>query len=150
MQRRIINLEPLTPIFLFCGLVVYESISSLYVYITPLVGIVFLYLVQNIHDKEKTYINLALFLYLIFFEIDRGFFVFSSLIYFLIYYNFFHNELVNSVACQNCLKFLIIFLFYIGFYIVNLILSLLFNQDLPIFDITYIIYFVTDFILVLL
>ncbi len=150
MQRRIINFEPLVPIFLFFGLVLYESISSLYVYLTPLSGIVFLYIVNNIENQEKAYIILVLFLYLIYFEIDRGFFVFSSLILFLIYYNFFHNELVNSIACQSCLQFLIIFIYYTGFYITNLIFALLFNKDLPIFDITYIIYIVTDFILVLL
>ena len=150
MQRSIFNYQPLVPIFLLIGLVLYESVTSIYVYITPLAGYIFLYIVENHHDKEKRWIIASLFLYLIYFEIDKGFFVFSSLILFLIYTKFFHTELKATMACKNCFKLTIITIYYIGFYILNLFASLIFNQDLPKMDISYIIYIISDFILVLL
>ncbi len=150
MQRSIINYQPIIPIILLFGLILYESITSIYTFLSPLSGVVFLYIVTNIKDKEKIGINIALALYLIFFEIDRGLVVFSSLIFFLIYYEFIHKELVISIACKNCLKAVIVSFYYIGIYIVNLIISLIFDLSLPIFDITYIIYIITDILVVLL
>ena len=149
MQRSIINYQPIIPILLLFGLIVYESIASLYIFLTPLSGLIFLYLVTNIKDKEKIAINIVLFLYLTYVEFDRGLIVFSSLIFFLIYYEFIHRELINSIGCKNCLKVVIIIIYYLGFYIVNVIICLIFDISLPVLDITYIIYIVTDIILVL-
>ncbi len=150
MQRSIVNYQPVIPIVLLFGLVVYESIASLYIFLTPLSGLIFLYLVTNIKDKEKININIVLFLYITYVEFDRGLVVFSSLILFLIYYEFIHRELINSIGCKNCLKVVIIAIYYLGIYIVNLIISLIFDIPLPMLDITYIIYLITDTILVLL
>ena len=150
MQRSIFNFQPLVPFVLIIGLILYLSITSLYVYITPLTGYIFLYIINNFHIKEKRWILLVLFIYITYFEIDKGFFVFSSFILFMFYYRFFHKELKSTMACKNCFKFTIISIYYIGFYILNLFASLLFNLELPKFDISYIIYIITDFILVIL
>ncbi len=149
MQRSIVNYQPVTPIVLIFGLIIYESIASIYVFITPLSGLIFLYLVTHIKDKEKININIILFLYITYVEFDRGLIVFSSLILFLIYYEFIHRELINSIGCKNCLKVVIIAIYYLGIYAVNLIISLIFDISLPVLDITYIIYLMTDVILVL-
>ena len=149
MQRSIINYQPVVPILLLFALVIYESITSIYTFLSPLSGVVFLYLVTNIKNKEKIFINVILFLYLVYVEIDRGLVVFSSLILFLIYYEFIHRELVISIGCKNCLKAVIISFYYIGIYLVNLIISLIFDLNLPIMDITYIIYLITDIFVVL-
>jgi len=150
MQRSIINYKPVVPILLLAGLIFYESITSLFSFITPLSGLVFLYLVNNIKDKEKININIVLFIYLTYYEIDRGLLVFSSVILFMIYYEFIHDELKNSIGCKSCLKVLVIVIYYIGLYIINLIVSLIFDLSLPILDISYVIYIVTDVFLVLL
>jgi len=150
MQRSIINYQPIVPIFLLIGLILYESITSIYVYITPLAGYIFLYIVENIKKKEKRWIIVALFIYLTYFELDRDFFVFSSLILFLIYYRFIHSELKATIACKNCLKIAIIFIYYFGFYIINLLFALIFNYQLPKLDIAYIVFLISDIVVVLL
>jgi len=150
MQRSISNYRPVVSILLVIGLFFYESITSLFTYITPLSGLIFIYLINNIQNKEKSLINIILFVYLSYFELDRGFFVFSSVILFFTYYNLFHKELSRSMICHNCLKVIYIFIYYINFYILNLFASLIFNLDLPKFDITYIIYIISDIILVLI
>lgn len=150
MQRSIFNYRPLVSILLVVGLFFYESITSLFTYITPLSGLIFVYLINNIEKKDKSLINIILFIYLSYFELDRGFFLFSSVILFFTYYNLFHKELSRSIICHNCLQIIYIFIYYIGFYILNLFAALIFNLDLPKFDITYIIYIITDTILVLL
>ena len=150
MQRSIPDYRPIVSILLVIGLFFYESITSLFTYITPLSGFIFLYLIENIEKKDKSLINLILFIYLAYFELDRGFFLFSSVILFFLYYNLFHKELSSSAMCHNCLRITYIFIYYIGFYILNLFAALIFNHELPKFDITYIIYIISDTILVLL
>jgi len=150
MQRSIINYQPIVPILLLAGLIVYESITSIYVYITPLAGYIFLYIVENFQNKEKRWIIVSLFLYLAYFELDRGFFIFSSLLLFMFYYRYVHEELKSTIACKNCLKVTIIFFYYFGFYLLNLLFALLFNYELPKLDISYIIFIISDIVVVLL
>jgi len=150
MQRSIINYQPIIPVVLLAFLILYESITSIYVYITPLSGYIFLYIVENITKKEKRWIILSLFIYLAYFEIDRDFFVFSSLILFLVYYRLLHQELKATIACKNCLKVTIIFIYYFGFYIINLLFALIFNYQLPKLDIAYIVFFISDIVVALL
>jgi hypothetical protein len=150
MQRSIINYQPIIPFVLLVGLILFESINSLYVYITPLAGFIFLYIVENFHDKDKKWIILSLFIYLTYFELDKGFFVLSSLILFIIYYKFFHEELEATIACDNCLRITIIFIYYFSFYILNLLFALIFNYELPKVDIAYIVFLISDIVMVLL
>ena len=150
MQRSIINYQPITPLLLLVGLILYESITSIYVYITPLAGYIFLYIVENFQNKEKKWIIGSLFLYLAYFELDRGFFIFSSLLLFLFYYRYVHEELKATIACKICLKITIIIIYYLGFYLLNLLFALLFNYDLPKLDISYIVFIISDIAVVLL
>ena len=150
MQRSIINYQPIIPFVLLIGLILYESITSIYIYITPLAGFIFLYIIENFENKDKRWIIVVLFIYLTYFELDRGFFILSSLILFLIYYNFIHEELEATIACQNCLKATIILVYYLGFYILNLLFALIFNYSLPKLDITYIVFIISDIVMVLL
>jgi hypothetical protein len=150
MQRSIINYQPIIPFVLLIGLILYESISSIYIYITPFAGYIFLYIVKNYQNKEKKWIILSLFIYLAYFELDRGFFVFSSFIIFMVYYKLFHGELESTIACKNCLKVTTIFIYYFSFYILNLLFSLIFNCKLPKLDITYVVFFISDIVAVLL
>lgn len=150
MQRSIINYQPVIPLVLLFGLIFYESITSLFTFVTPLAGVIFLYLVTHIKDKEKMPINIVLFIYLTYFEFDRGLIVFSSLIFFIIYYEFIHSGIVSSIACKNCLKIVIITIYYLGIYILNLILSLIFDLNLPMLDVVYVVYLVSDILLVLI
>ena len=150
MRRSIIDYRPIIPILLVVGLVLYESITSLFTFVSPLMGVVFLYLVTNIKDKEKLNINIVLLLYLIYVEMDRGFIVFSSVIVFIIFYEFIYKDLESYIGCKNCLKAVTIVIFYFLFYTINLIISLIFDLNLPILDITYLIYMITDIVLVIL
>jgi len=150
MRRSIIDYRPIVPILLVVGLVLFESITSLFTFVSPLMGVVFLYLVTNIKDKEKLNINIVLLLYLLYVEVDRGFIVFSSLMVFIIFYEFVYNDLVSSIGCKKCLKAVIIVIFYFMFYTINLIISLIFDLNLPVLDITYLVYMITDIVLVIL
>jgi len=150
MQRSIINYQPIVPFFLFIGLVLYESVASIYVYITPLAGYIFLYIVENFHKKDKKWVIFSLFLYLAFFELDRGFFIFSSLLLFMFYYRYIHEELKATIACKNCLKITIIVIYYFGFYLLNLLFALIFNYELPKLDISYVVFIISDIVVVLL
>jgi signal transduction histidine kinase len=150
MQRNFTNNQPIKIILLAIILFIYESISSIFTYMSPLAGIIFIYLINNIENKEKYLINSLLLIYLSYFELDRGFFIFSSAILFVIYYNFLHKEISRSIICHNCLNAIYISIYYIGFYTINLLLSFIFGLELPKFDITYILYIITDTILIMM
>ncbi len=144
MQRNSLYKTNLKYFIIFLLLVIYESLSSIYLYLTPLYGVAFYFILKNIHKKDYFFPNFLAFLYISIFEVDKGFIPFSFIIFFIIYY-FFILDKVEHFFTKNSYKvFFHISNAYIGYYLINLTLDYLFNYRIPSLDFKYLLYIVTD------
>ncbi len=133
--------------FIFLLLIIYESLTSIYLYFSPLFGVAFYFIIKHIYDKEYIFRLLLAFLYIFVIEIDKGFIPLSFLLFFTIYYYFIMDKIKRFFNEKNYKIFFHILNAYIGYYLVNLILAYLFDFELPSFDIKYFFYIVTDFLI---
>ncbi len=138
------------PIFIFFIAIVYESLTSIYIFLTPLLGLSFYYLYINFDNYEKNFEKILIILYLLYFEVDKGFFLGSSIVYFLFLYRLILTPLENVIECSKCLIVIFMVLSYFGYYLLNLILAFIFDLEILSFGLLYIVYIVSDILLVLM
>jgi len=148
MQRNSLYKTNLKYLFIFLLLIVYESLTSIYIYFTPLYGVAFYFIIKHIHSKEYLFRVILAFLYIFVVEIDKGFIPLSFLLFFAIYYFFIIDKIERFFNEKNYKIFFHILNAYIGYYLLNLILAYLFDFELPSFDIKYFLYIITDFLIV--
>ena len=141
MQRSLTNQKSLRDSFLYVVLfVIYESLSSIYQFLPPLFGVLFVLLINALNRKNTIGVILIAFC-LVIFEAEKGYILFSSVIYLLLAYKFILPKVIQSFNCYSCVKFSYIFIAYIGFLIFNTLFSNIFFTDLPSAN-YYIIYFI--------
>jgi len=152
MRRNSTYHRTLAPYIIFVVAIIYESLASMTLFMTPLLGVGFYYIVHNIYDERRYRDFILIFLYALYVEIDRSFVILSFFFFTLIFYKFLFQSFKEYVHCQNCLVLLYVAIGYLGYFIFNLFLTYLFNMPLCQFSSYYFIYILTDilFILVLL
>ncbi len=128
--------------FLFC--VFYESLSSIYIYLTPLFGVAFYYLLINIKDQKKYFQIFLVFLYILIFEVDKGFIPFSFIIFFLFYYFFLFKRIEYFFNKKITKIFFHITNAYIGYYLTNFILDYVFGYNIQNINFLYLLYIIMD------
>lgn len=113
-------------------------------YLSPLAGVFFAYLLSSFHKGgDKLEIYLA-FSYLAFFELNRGFYMFSSLLFFLIFYYFVKDKIVAIFKSEIWILNIYVISAYAGIYLVNVFLSYLSEEHLYSFSAIYIFYMAFD------
>lgn len=147
MRRSSINKNYLSIALLSLCMGFYLIMSSLYTSLPIFVGLFFVYIMVNYeNEKEKLFVFLA-FLYLTIFDLNKGFYLFSSLLTFVLFYNLFASKIKNFLTCGNCILAIYIIVAYIGHYLVNTFIAYILNQDAPLFSQDYLYYMLIDFIL---
>ncbi len=129
------------------SLVVYQIMSSLYTYLPLFVGVFFAFIVINFeNEKSKLYIYLS-FAYLTIYDLDKGFYLFSSLLSFLIFYYLFVEKIRNFFSCSNCIIAIYVVAAYLGHSLLNSFIAYILNQDMPSFSQGYFYYIALDIVL---
>ncbi len=131
LQRNSSYKRALTKTITATALIYYESITSIYPYLPSLFGLFFVYLLFYFNSKLRFYEVIYSFFYIIIYELDKGFYLFSFIIFFIIYYNFIKNEIKKYIFCKFCLSFIYVFSAYLGYYGVNYIISFILNENIP-------------------
>ncbi len=149
MQRDSIYQANIKYLLIFICAVIYESISSIYPYLTPLFGVAFYLVLLNMHDKEKIFPLFLSFLYIFIFEIDKGFVQLSFFIFFFLYYIFLYAKIEHLFVEKNYKIFFHILIGYIGYYLVNSAIDYLFGYSIPTLNYEYIFYIITDTLIVM-
>ena len=147
MQRSITNQKPLT-LFIYTALyVVYVGLSSIYLFLPPMFGVLFVLFSKALKRNNLFEIFLVIFSLLVF-ESEKGYTLFTSIIYFVILYKFIIPRLYQNFSCASCIKFLSVVFVYLGFYLFTLLLANIFLLPVP--NITYYIiyYIVIEFLIV--
>lgn len=128
-------------------MVLYLIMSSLYTSMPIFLGLFFAYNVINYENVENKIFVYLSFGYLFLFDLTKGFYLFSSILFFIIFYTFFVDKIKNFFSCSNCILAIYIVSAYIGHYILNLFISYILNQDTPLFTEDYLYYVIIDLIL---
>lgn len=148
MQRSITNKNPLKESFLYIlFFILYESLSSIYPILPPLFGLLFVLLI-NALNKDNLFSVILIAFCLVIFEVEKGYALFSSIIFLLIAYKFILPRIIQSTNCLSCIKFIYVVLAYVGFYLFNLLFAKIFFMPIP--QVTYYIvyYIVIEFFIV--
>jgi len=147
MQRSITHKNDLDKFIYVLLFVVYQSLSSIYLFLPPLLGVLFYLFTISLKDKNTLNIVLIVFCILVF-EADKGYKMFSAVLFFLIIYRFILPSIVKNFNCYSCISSSYTILTYIGFFLFNLILSYIFIDDIPNFTYYIIYYIVIEFLIV--
>jgi len=139
-----------TRLVLFISLVFYQILSSLYLFLPLFVGLFFVYLILNYKKESRAVFVYFSFFYLCLYDINKGFYLFSSILFFIIFYNLFVERVKNYFSCKGCVLVIYITSAYIGHFFLNVFIAYLLNQEPPSFGMDYFYYIVTDSILAIL
>ena len=140
MQRSITNQKPLILIMYATLFVVYMGLSSIYLFLPPLLGVLFVLFSRSLQQQYVLNIFLVIFCLLVF-EAEKGYTLFSSVIFFVLLYRFVIPKLNQNFSCQPCILFMSVSFAYIGFYLFSLLLANIFLLPLPHMT-YYIVYYV--------
>ena len=148
MQRSIPNQKSVKNSFIYIVLfIIYESFSSIYLFLPPLFGVLFVLLIDALNKNNTPAIVLVSFC-LVVFEADKGYILFSSIIYFFMVYKLILPKITQNVSCNSCIKLVYVLLAYIGFYLFNSLISNIFLLPLPSINYYVIFYIIIEFFIV--
>ncbi|MDR3345862.1 MAG: hypothetical protein LBS73_01670 [Campylobacteraceae bacterium] len=145
MRRDITYNRHLKLTFLALFLFTYQIFAGVYAFLSPLAGFFFVYIVKNF-KKEDMEIYLA-FLYLCFFELNQGFYLFSMVFLFVIFYYLIKPRLVSMFESEAWIISITVISAYVGLYAVNLFFAYFLNQPFSRFSVVYIFYILIDIVL---
>lgn len=148
MQRSFTYKKILTGLWLIAAFVLYQGLSSIYLLLPPLFGVLFLFFI-NALEKENLPVLVLIITLLLIFEAEKDFLLFSSLVYFTFIYRFVIPRLRIMFSCSVCLKMIFIALSYIGFIFFSYILNLVLWVEAPVFDWHIFYYMLIELLLVI-
>ncbi len=147
MQRSITYPFYLKAITLFLLYLLYESLSTIYLFLPPLFGVLFFYFIRSLDKQDISLLFLVVALLLIY-EADKGYLFLSSLVYFSFLYKFILPKLEQVIECRRCLHLIYIILAYIGYWLFSLLLQQVFWLELATIDWYIVWYILFEFLLV--
>lgn len=147
MQRSISNQKPLTLFIYVVLFAIYESLSSIYLFLPPLLAVLFVLLAHAIKKVNIVLIFLISFC-LILFEAEKGYLLFSSIIYFGLIYKFVLPKLIQNFSCLSCVRISYVLLAYVGYFLFCAILSNIFLLPMPSISYYIIYYIIIEFFIV--
>jgi len=148
MQRSFTYKKILTGALLVFIFVLYQSFSSIYLLLPPMLGVLFFYFIQALEKEDLPKLLLVILLLLVF-EAEKDFLLFSSLVYFTFIYRFVIPRLRIMISCSICLKVLLLFIAYIGYIAFSYVLSQVLWVEVPSIDWHIFYYMLIEFFLVL-
>ena len=148
MQRSFTNKKILTGSLLVVSFVVYQSLSSIYLLLPPMLGVLFFYFIHALEKEDLPKLLLVLLLLLVF-EAEKDFLLFSSLVYFTFIYRFVIPHLRIMISCAVCLKIISLMLAYLGYILFSYVLSQVLWVEAPSIDWHVFYYMFIEFFLVL-
>ncbi len=148
MQRSITNQKVLSSIGIGIAFVLYQSLSSIYLFLPPLLGVLFFYFIRAL-EKEDIEDLVLIMLLLLIFEAEKDFLLFGALVYFTFIYRFVIPRLRILTSCYVCLKIIFLFLAYPGFLLYSYVLNQVLWVETPSFDWHIFYYMFIEFFLVL-
>ncbi len=147
MQRSITYKNPLAPLLYVALFALYSSLSSIYLFLPPLLAVLFI-VYANALKKEDFSLVVFIGICLVIVEANNDYPLFSTIMYFTLAYKFIMPKIEQNFNCNSCVKISYSLLGYIGYYLFLLILSEIFLLPPPSVNYYIIYYIVIEFFLV--
>ncbi len=148
MRRNSTHYRTLTPYILFIVAILYESLASMTLFMSPLLGVGFYYIVHYSTHKERYSDFILIIFYTLYVEINRGLVPLSFLFFTLIFYKSVFHTMQKYIHCHICIPLLYVTLSYLGYFLFNLFLTYTFNLPLATFSAYYFVYILTDLLII--
>ncbi len=116
MQRNIAYKRDLKYFSLLVLILFYEAISTIYTYLPPLLGFMFILFSNSVQNRKILLIFITV-IYLLFFESNRDFLIFSSILFYFITIYYVEPKLNSIVKCNRCLIPILVAWIYLGYYV---------------------------------
>ncbi len=147
MQRNRTRQNALTSVFYAALFLVYEALAMQYLFLPPLLGILFFFHIRALDRQDTPAFALMVFLLLVL-EAAKGYPAFSSVIFFTVSYFTVIPRLRNAVSCRLCLDGLIVLYAYLGYWFFLLLVSKMLAFAPPHLDWRTIFYIAIEFVVV--
>lgn len=147
MQRSVADKKPLVLLFHVILFLLYIGLSSIYLFLPPLLAILFILFYDALKNGELVtlfFISLSLLI----FESEKGYFLFTTIIYFILVSKFVMPSLKQNFSCKSCINFLTVVIIYVGYYLFSLLLSSIFLFPMPTIDYYVVYYILIEFLIV--
>ncbi len=147
MRRNSTNPNYIKISFFALLLVLLQVLSNTFLFMPTFVGVFFTYIIINISHEEDFFYIILSFLYLSFYELNKGFYLFTYVVLFIFYYYLFDEKIRNYFKCKNCILFVYVLIAYVGHYFMNALFAYLLNEHFPSFTLEYLYYIAFDFVI---
>ena len=147
MQRSITHQKPLTLFAYIFFFIVYESLSSIYPFLPPLLAVLFVLFAKALKSGDTLLVLLISFC-LVVFEAEYGYLLFSTIIYFVLVYKFVLPQLNKNFSCNSCINISYVLLAYLGYYLFCVLLANIFLLPMPSIDYYIVYYIIIEFLIV--
>ena len=147
MQRSFSYQNALSQLLLVGAFVVYTSLSTLYLFLPPLLALLFLafYKALNRHDLFGLLIVIAMMLI---FEAEKGFWFGSTILFFTFLSRFLIPKIEQMVRCRPCMASFFVALAYPGYWAFVWLTNQVFLLELPTMDWHIVLYMAIEFLAV--
>lgn len=125
----------------------YAAGSSIYLFLPPMVAVLFLFFRRSLQSKDSTLFFFVLADIFVL-EAQKGFLAFSLLTYFMIMHRFIVPKIEQSINERHLRDFLYVFFAYIGYTLFSLFLSQIFLIEGISFDFYIVYYIAIEFVIV--
>ncbi len=147
MQRSISHQKPLIPFLYIIVFIIYSSLSSVYLFLPPLLAVLYVLFSKAINRDDFLMLVLVSFCLLLF-EANKGYMIFSTIIYFSLVHKFVIPKIIQNFNCNLCVNISYVLLAYLGYYIYLQLISILFLLPAPEINYYILYYIVIEFFLV--
>lgn len=147
MQRSFSYQNTLSQLLLVGAFAVYVSLSTLYLFLPPLLAVLFVafYKALNRHDLFGLLIVIAMMLIL---EAEKGFLFGSTVIFFSVVSRMLIPKIEQVVQCRPCMGAFFVALAYPGYWLFIWMTNQIFLLELPAMDWHIFLYMVIEFLVV--
>jgi hypothetical protein len=147
MQRSFSYQNALSQLLLVGAFVIYASLSTLYLFLPPLLAVLFVayYKALNRHDLFGLLIVIAMMLI---FEAEKGFWFGSTVLFFTLLSRLLIPKIEQVVQCRPCMAAFFVVLAYPVYWLFIWMSNQVFLLELPVMDWHMILYMVIEFLVV--
>ncbi len=147
MQRSLTHQKSLTPFLYVLLFIIYEGLSSIYLFLPPMFAVLFVLFARAIKREDALSIFLVSFCLLVF-EADKGYLLFSSIIYLTLVYKFILPKITTNFSCNSCVNISYVLFSYLGFFIFSLLIANIFLLPVPSINYYIVYYIIIEFLIV--
>jgi len=147
MQRSLSHQKPLVPFLYIVLFIIYGSLSSIYLFLPPLLAVLFVLFLKAMNRDDFLLLMLISFCLLLF-EANKGYLIFSTIIYFALVYKFVMPKIIQNFSCTSCIRIASVLLAYVGYYIYLIVVSNIFLLPMPELNFYILYYMLIEFFIV--